>query len=228
MNRTMQAGLVAIAALARTGELSASDTSSSALASTTMPPFIDVCLTSAVIAPSKADGSPWDAGGGKLTPQQVSQLDSAFARAASLLSKNPAGIALEIANIFKLDIAKALAKPDVFGTIEFAPQGAYAANGARSIPVASPQKPAREFQPSFGTTVCLNGVAWHKEMRLRLSLTDKDLVNDDRIGTVEVVASDIEQAFQYGKGRHVFVGDQDTHQVKFAVVSVTKGVATQR
>lgn len=188
-----------------------------------MPSHVDVCLTSVVVAPSKRDGSPWDVGGTKLTAKQLSELDSAFGTIVKLIGTNPAGVALEIANLFKQDALRALAKPDVFGQIELAPTGAYGTKAGKKLAVASKKKPVREFTPGFGTSVCFTDVAWNKGMRLRLTLTDKDLLEDDPISTVEVLGEDVERAFGHGKSWHVFVGDQDTMQLKFAVISVTKG-----
>lgn len=188
-----------------------------------MPSHVDVCLTSVVVAPSKHDGSPWDVGGSKLTAKQLGEVDSAFGAVVKLLGSNPAAVALEIANIFKQDMLRSLAKPDVFGSIELAPTGAYGSKAGKKLAVASKKKPVREFTPGFGTNVCFTDVAWSKEMRFRLQLTDADLLDDDPISTVEVVGDDLQKALQHGKSWHVFVGDQDTMQLKFAVVSVTKG-----
>ncbi|NUO49318.1 MAG: hypothetical protein HOV80_10725 [Polyangiaceae bacterium] len=188
-----------------------------------MPTHVDLCLTSAAVAPSKADGSPWDAGGGKLKADQVKQLDGAFAAIAKMVTGDVAGVAVAIADVYKKDIIKSLAKPDVFGSAELAPSGAYGAKGNKRASIASAKKPRREFTPGFGTTVCFRNAIWGEQLRMRVSLTDKDLADDDSIATVEVLASDVRRAFAHEKSWHVYVGDQDTKQLKFLAITVTRG-----
>ncbi len=99
---------------------------------------------------------------------------------------------------------------------------AYTGKTGMKIPVASPRKPVREFTPGFGTSVCFKEVTWHPDLRLRIELTDKDLINDDKIGTVVLTSDNVRDAFAFGKPRHIPVGDQDTRQIHFVALEVTR------
>lgn len=187
-----------------------------------MPAKIDICMTSAAIAPTKSDGSPWDAGGAKLPLDEQKFAFRVFMKIVKLSRTNPAAVGTELALIFSRPAMQALAKPDVFGSIELAPKGAYTGKPGMKIPVASPRKPVREFTPGFGTSVCFKEVAWHPDLRLRVELTDKDLINDDKIGTVVLTSDNVRDAFAFGKPRHIAVGEQDTRQIHFVALEVTK------
>lgn len=132
-------------------------------------------------------------------------------------------VTAELIKTFRKPALQALSKPDVFGTAEFTPTGSYSSKQTKKLSIASAKKPVREFYPSFGTTVCFLGMAPTKSMRIRVALTDKDLVNDDKIATVEIVTTDIEKAYAVGKSHQVNVKNQDTGQLLFLALSVTSG-----
>ena len=155
-----------------------------------MPAKVDICITSAVIAPTKGDGSPWDAGGSEVSHDEQKAVDAALKAAIKVAGSNPAGIAVAIASIFARPGLQAVAKPDVFGTVELAVKGSYGGNTAQKLSLASSKKPVREFQPNFGITACFSDVAWSDEVRLRVDLSDKDIANDDKIATVEALSAE--------------------------------------
>ncbi|MDC3952794.1 hypothetical protein [Polyangium jinanense] len=187
-----------------------------------MPAMIDICMTSAVIAPTKADGSPWDPGPPKATEDQRAKSNEAFRMLAALARKHPAMVAAELTTVLSGSLFRAFGKPDVFGTLEVAPTGSYDGKLSRKMDLASKKRPVREFHPNFGTSTCFKAVPWHKELRLRVDLTDQDVAFDDKIATVVVPASDVAAAFEFGKVFHVYVGDQDTTQLKFVALEVTR------
>lgn len=156
-------------------------------------------------------------------------INSLVKKAATLASSASVGAAVaatitaELIKIFRKPALEALAKPDVFGTAEFTPTGSYSSKQTRKLSIGSKKKPVKEFFASFGTTVCFLGTTATKSMRIRVELTDKDLIDDDKIATVEIVAKDIEQAYAVGKSLQVDVKDQDTGQLMFLALSVTSG-----
>jgi len=190
-----------------------------------MPAKIDICMTSAVIAPTKSDGSPWDGAGAKLPVDELRFVTKTFTRAMKLSRMarfNPTAMTTELALIFAKPALQALAKPDVFGSIELAPKGAYTGRPELKRPIASPKKPAREFTPGFSDSVCFKGVTWHPDVRLRVNLIDQDVMFDDKIAMVEVISDNVRNAFAAGKPLHIYVGDQDTRQLQFVVLNVTR------
>lgn len=187
-----------------------------------MPAMIDICMTSAVIAPTKADGSPWDPGSPKASAERVKETHDRFNFLAMLARKNPAVIATQLGLIVSGPLFQAVTKPDVFGTLELAPTGSWGGKLGRMLKLASKKRPVREFHPNFGTSTCFKAVPWHNELRLRVDLTDDDLAFDDKIATVVVPSADVARAFEFGKIMHVFVGDQDTLQLKFVALEVTR------
>lgn len=186
-----------------------------------------------MVAPSKADGSPWDAGGHKLPEDERRAFDkglagvltklTSLASTAGVQAAVAATVTAELIKIFRKPALEALAKPDIFGTAQFTPTGSYSSKATQKLSVASKKSPVKEFFANFGTTVCFLGAASSKTMRLRVDLTDKDLIDDDKIATVEVSAADIEGAFSVGKSLPISVKDQDTGQLLFVSLNVTSG-----
>ena len=182
-----------------------------------MPERIDICITSAVIAPTKGDGSPWDFGA-KLTDDERKAATQLLVSAAK---KAPPLIPAAMVAVFSRPAVQALDKPDVYGTVQLAPHGSYGQSSIK-MSIAARGRPVREFQPNFGESVCFKGAPWSTDLRLRVDLTDADAINDDKIATVEVVNRNVLDAFAYGKPLHVHVGDQDTLQLSFVILNVTK------
>ena len=188
-----------------------------------MPSHVDVCLTSAVIGPTKPDGAPWDVGQAALAKDKQKAFDQGIQTVIALIPDKPTQVAAAIADLFREDAIQALVRPDVFGKVEFAPAGIYGDKGAKKKGIASESSPIREFTPAFGSEVCFKDLKFDPEMRFRVELTDKDLTSNDRIGTVELVAGDVRTAFEHGKSRHVPTADQDTTSIKLLAITVTKG-----
>lgn len=162
-----------------------------------------------------ADGRRWD--GPDLTPSQVTEL----ANLAALLAQQPqyGDVAGFIAN---LAIA-AYAPPDPFGVAELAWNGPFDASLTQALAstetnvedTLTPQWPGPPF-PGW------TSVPTSATLRVRVTLQDEDLVNDDLIGTVELNEAALREAYNVGGVYGVPVFGQGAQQILFVTVSVVE------
>lgn len=188
---------------------------SSSEADSAMPQFVDVCVSGAVIRPAKTDNTKWD-GPGQLNKEQKTAVDKAATAVAALLaSTNPAGALLLAANAFSDPILGAIAKPDVYGTMQL--------NGGKSFALASRKKPVREYAPNWGCTGTTHKkVHVDEDTSIQINLTDADLVNDDPIGTVVINANHIAKAYSSKVNLPIDTMNQGTTQIWAITLVVTK------
>lgn len=225
--RRVLATAVALAAPAAASVLFVSRASRAA-PKKTMPPKIAISLSGAAIRPAKADETPWD-GTTKLSPQQAEALQKSLAKlAVEATSKGglvgaSVGVGAALGALFAEPLFAALAKPDVFGIAELAPQGVFGEGKSTRLKIASREKPVREFRPEFGDSVTFADVPYHKDLKVKVMLTDADLVNDDQIGTVVLDAEQVAAAYQDGKAFTIYVGKQGAEQILALVLIVSKG-----
>jgi hypothetical protein len=64
------------------------------------------------------------------------------------------------------------------------------------------------------------GVPLGQDIRFLIQLSDQDLVDDDPIGTAEIVVDDLKAALASGKIYHVNVADQTAGTILFVDISV--------
>jgi len=164
--------------------------------------FATVELHGATISLTKVDGSPWDIGPAP-SPADVKDL----AKALALI--DPVAPVLAI---LARPTAQALGKPDPFGTAKLVVSG-----------TDSTSFKLKKIQDSY--TPAWEGVRWEHvsldgNTRIQVTLADKDLVNDDPIGTFELTATDMKAAIAEGKVHQVKVADQTNNQALFAAISV--------
>lgn len=80
-----------------------------------------------------------------------------------------------------------------------------------------------EFKNTYTPTwsdVTFHGVPTSNDIRLRITLIDQDVMEDDPIGVAELTQLDLEAARTAGRVHHVQVNDQTQNQILFVGVSV--------
>ncbi|HEY4244001.1 MAG TPA: hypothetical protein VGM88_29505 [Kofleriaceae bacterium] len=165
--------------------------------------FARVSIIGAVIGPCKSDGHDWDGPGSHVDPDTTRRLVRALG------GSNIYGAAAEIMT----ELAQAsFDKPDVFGTADLlTPSG--------EEHLALPLHYRDNFTPEW-SNADFPHVPLDDSTRIRVSLIDKDLVNDDVIGTVELNRADLEAALRAGAVFPVPVFQQSANQILFIRISV--------
>jgi len=179
-----------------------------AAASTTASKRVNVSIVSATIGPCKADGKKWD-GIGNAPAGAAAQI------AKLLLDDNPyTGIAQALAGITMASTDK----PDPYGFVEVAVDGEFKPNLKRNLyPDGKIVKDT--FTPQFPTNEW-RAIPLDRGTRFRVTLIDKDIAQDDPIGTVEINDRDLRAALEAEKVYQVKVADQSQNQVLFIGLSV--------
>ncbi|MEZ4472093.1 MAG: MopE-related protein [bacterium] len=164
-------------------------------------PVLNITVTQVFLSPGVSDGSAWDGFG------NVGQADFAAAAQAAL-SGNLASltaVAAQFANA-------AYAPPDPFGTATLL-QGPI----SRSLNLAEIQDTYSPQWAGISWRVALDPAA---DTRVRISLTDADLANDDPIGTVEVGQADLIAAQAAGRVFPVATVNQGNGHIIAVAISV--------
>lgn len=167
------------------------------------PATVRVAILSALIGPSKADGHTWD-GPGHVSPETSRKVVGALAAA------NPYAAAAAVLAGLSMG---ALEKPDPYGYAELIVAG-------RSARLELPMTFRDTFTPQWAGAE-FAGVPLRDNARIRVTLIDKDLEDDDPIGTVELAAEDLRAALHSGHVYPVQVADQSQNQLLFVSVSVS-------
>jgi hypothetical protein len=161
--------------------------------------FGTVSIVGALVAPTKIDGRPWDGMG---DPTELVQAVGGLLADASPY--------VAIAGAMAGPASAALDKPDVGGSAELYMDG-------RVFGVGVFPKVQDSFSPQWST------VTWDNVelplARVRLTFWDRDLVEDDPIGIVEVGPDDLVTAASVGNVFPVRVDSQNA-QVLFVAISV--------
>jgi hypothetical protein len=166
-------------------------------------PSTRVAIEQIVVAPAKNDGAVWDGPAG-LVAQAV--IDNFI---AALGGDDPFN---EVVGFFASALVRELEQPDTEGTAALVSE-IYLAN-ERALPEQS-----NTFTPRWAD-VAWNGLDLHRDLRIRLQLVDKDILDDDRMGTIDLHVSDLLDAYATGGSYPIRVDDQDVGQVIFVVVRV--------
>lgn len=181
-----------------------------------LPATIDITLVGALIRPAMADGRTWD--GPDLSSEQIADM----ADLTALLAGVPPLYGDVAAFVTNLAI-DAWSPPDPFGVGEIAWNGPF--DDALTHPVATiennfedtvtPQWPGPPYPGWLNVPVS-------PTLRVRLTLQDEDLVNDDLIGTVELNEADLRAAYNLGGVAGIPVYDQGSTQILYVTLSVSE------
>lgn len=185
------------------------------------PQFVNFTVLSAIIAPTKMNGSNWDAhfifSGGA-----AQALGDLILPGSGLLT---AAVIQSISDSSK----KGTVAPDAIGYIQqIGPTLKNLANIAGTRLILADKKTISKdsYMPHFDTGY--SGWPIFKDTRFRIYLFDMDIKNNDHIGTVEITFNDIMLAIQHGKSVWINVADQGNNQLLYIQISATKALPNQR
>lgn len=167
-----------------------------------MPTSVTVSIVGALIGPGKADGRTWD-GPGHIDANAMGSVVGALAKANAYMA------AAAVVGALSMD---AFSKPDPYGYADLLAPNQIAR-------VALPLTYKDTFTPSWPGAE-LRNVPLRDGVRIRITLIDKDLSNDDPMGTVELNRNDLMAALEAGAVYPVRVAEQSANQVLFINVSV--------
>lgn len=174
---------------------------------------VDIAFLGALIAPTKHDSRTWDATFGfKKVPTQ---------NLASLLM--PGVAQATIVQTILEGAPKGSVAPDVIGTIKQVGETSKGYESIASTPIglATRLTVTRDsYTPVFTTEY----QSWpiFKTTRFRIRLWDKDLSDNDAIGTVEITPDDIQKAIDAGTPVWINVADQSQNQLLYIQISAIK------
>jgi hypothetical protein len=173
----------------------------------TRPEFVTVQLTEALICPWDSNGKEWDRDR-TVSRQDMDELDEALA------SADP--FAASAAFITGLT-HKGFSPPDPYGQAELWSNGSW-----NPLPLATKATNLEDtFRPLWRGAPGWQHVRFEPTLRIRVTLYDEDILNDDPIGVVELDANDILAALDFGQQFPVRVYDRGQQQVLFIGLSVT-------
>lgn len=109
--------------------------------------------------------------------------------------------------------------PEPFGTTTLLSQ--YSSDDGVEYSLATESNCMQDtLTPTWPTPSRWDGVPVTPDLRVRVTLTDSDLSDNDAIGVVELNSADIEAALVANQTFHVKVSDQASAQVLFIGISV--------
>jgi hypothetical protein len=170
--------------------------------------FVTVELQSALVGPGKVTRELWDADGSEVPTETWSQLATALAGAnpyvaASALLVNP--------------VLAGTKAPDPYGTARLdIGQGI-----GLTYQLADRSSNMEDtYRPAWPNPIVWFNVPLDQSLRLKVEVTDEDLVNDDSIGIAEITKAQLLDALASGKVYQVPVADQTDNQLLFLGISV--------
>lgn len=162
---------------------------------------VDVTLSAAELAPTMANGAPWDGPQGVLGALTEEGKASLSAALGSLVGNAAVGSAA-------VGVAAELQKPDAAGELTFV-SGAGGVNVTAVVPEARDTTSPR-WAPGQAT---LKGVTLKGTSSLRVLIVDKDLQSDDPVGSVVLTSAQLSRALARDGVLTVETGDQSSGQL---------------
>lgn len=170
-----------------------------------------ISIVDALIAPAKVSGLPWDGTGGAIDQGTWGELS--FAHGAA----DPYSAAL---GILASRADSGTARPDPKGTVLL-----YDAH--EEVEIELPMEFKDTFTPMWSDAT-LHGVVNSSESRLRITLIDQDVVEDDPNGVVEPTEADLVAAGTTGRVHHHQVSEQSQNQSLFVGISALTETPSER
>ncbi len=162
-----------------------------------------VSFVDALIGPAKVSGLPWDGTGGAVDEGTWGELGFALGAADPYTAAVGILASLADAGTARPDPKGRALLYDAYDEVEL------------EIPI--------EFKDTFTPTwsdVTFHGVPTTGDVRVRITLIDQDVMEDDPIGVVELTQEDLEAARVAGRIHHVQVSDQAQNQILFVGIAV--------
>jgi hypothetical protein len=167
------------------------------------PTSLRVSIVSALIGPAKVSGLPWDGTGGAVDEGTWGELGVALGAADPYTAA--VGILASMTD-------SGTARPDPKGTALL-----YSAGSETRIEL--PMAFRDTYTPTWSEAT-FHKVPGNIDQRLRITLIDQDVMEDDPIGVVELTPADLEAARASGRIYQVRVSDQSQNQILFIGISV--------
>lgn len=176
----------------------------------------DITFLGAVIGPTKLNGKPWDA--------SYDTKKSIGAGLSTLLSS--AVPHKKIIDTVLAGAPKGSGAPDIIGSIQQVGPSYPGLEEAAKAPIALADKKTitkNGYTPIFTTEY----KAWpmYSNTRFRIRLWDKDMMQNDFIGTVEVTTEDIQKAITAGQAIYINVSNQSQNQILYIQISAIQSGA---
>jgi hypothetical protein len=175
--------------------------------------LVTVEIVDAVIAPGKHDGTDWD-GLGSVDPS-VSQ-----AITVALVGPNPLA---DVLSALTNPALAAVDKPDPYGSAQLTVYGMITDWVALAT---SDDAVPNTFTPIWPYDWHYQNIPIDTDVRIRIDLWDKDLIDDDPIGSVVVNSNDLKAALAAQKKLEVQVSDQ-SDQLLFVGINVVEQLGPQ-
>ena len=174
---------------------------------------MSVQIVDAIIAPGKADGTAWD--GTVTIPNSVLN-----ALGTALAGGDPVGGSLAVLAGPDLNNAiSSLDKPDAYG---WAQATTFGVSGDEYW-LAQPSEAVQDnYMPTWPETWRYVNIPIDSDVRILVTLTDSDLVNDDPIGAAEINSTHLMSALAAQTKYEVRVDDQTDGQILFIGISVVQ------
>lgn len=173
-----------------------------------MPSRVVITFEGALIGPIKPDGTPWDADGGSV-PAELPRL-----LAAALSSSSPF---TQATALIAGPLLAPLAKPDPFGDVTL--DGPSGTSMSQDL-ILREEAIQDTFSPIWRRRATWRGVPLDRDVRFRVALHDRDLVNDDDIGVAQVNTADLRAALAARTVFHVNVASQTRNAILFLDITV--------
>ena len=158
----------------------------------------------------KIDGTEWD-GLGRVSDAERFGIVEAVSAPGSQAKEAAVGALLA------MRASDGIAKPDPYGFVEVYAGGDLVNRQA----MATRELPERDtFTPMWRQPPTWRHVTILPNLRLRVSVWDRDLQNDDAIGTAELNSNDLNQALYAGGIYEVNVANQTANQLLLVGLSV--------
>jgi hypothetical protein len=165
-----------------------------------LPPYVNIDIISALLGPSKSDGTSWDVS--STVPASVTD---ALAVALEAPGTGP------ILNFMATATVQALSKPDPIGTAQLDEGTGF--DPTLNIELANEEDNTEDtFEPTWPGPPGWRSVKLSADLKVRLTIEDEDLVYNDDVGVATVTYTEIVAAWVDGRTYWVRVDKQTNKQ----------------
>jgi hypothetical protein len=173
----------------------------------TVPGYVNIEIISALLGPSKSDGTPWDGTG--TVPASVTD--------GLAIALRVPGMG-DILNFMASSTIQSLSKPDPLGTAQLDVGSGF----GNAITLANANNLTIDtFEPTWPGQPGWLSVKFSMALKVRLTLQDEDLLYNDDVGVATITGSDLYQAWLDGRTYWVRVEGQTQNQLLAVAVQVT-------
>ena len=175
----------------------------------TLPSYVNIDILSALLGPSKSDGTSWDE-----SPTVPSSITDGLALALEAPGTGP------ILNFMASAAVQALSKPDPIGGGQLDQGTGF--DPTLNIELANETNNTEDtFEPTWPGPPGWRSVRLSSALKLRMTIRDEDLVYNDDVGVATVTYADVVAAWIDGRTYWVRVDSQTNNQLLAVAIQVT-------